>query len=643
MASKFQWIAIEDFRGGRNAVDEPMDLAEDQVVQARNVEFYRTKGFRKRNGSTAPSIGSAFTSVISSLIAHSPNNNPASLELWGIDAAATPVFGRMAGATTFSSVTLKDNLTPNTDASRVRGASYNGKLFLAYNSAVDRMHVWDPNLGSPAVRRMGLATPAAPTAANTGSGSYAATLRYYRVRWRIKNGTAIVAQSEAGASVSFTPSGSGTHARVTQPTVASESETHWVVEGSADDTTFYELAEVAIATTTYDDNETPADYNANTISAASGAYTAPLSWKYLIAAFNRVIGAGTWESGNPQSRVYWTPAKGTADRADDERVPDTTIVRNYADLDEGVGGDITGFAGPIYGAVYIFKYRQIRKMMPTGTASPPFAYIEISTNEGALEQECIAIGENKEGRPTIFFLDSQKGPMSVGPMPPTAIGDKGIRDLWDSVNLAATTKVGQVLDFPARGQVHFWWASGSSNDPDVQAIYDKQTGGWAVNDTGGKIRKARAVALFARTPGTSMSRDLVPYVAVSDENNKILRLNTSDTDDDSTTFQSVVTTRVYSWGTGKKMMIGTPYLQAKTQANVTLTISADLDLGRETITTTVSLTADASETHKQIRVEGLEIGECEHVQFSMGDASAISNAWHVNRLWVPVTVDDVGP
>jgi hypothetical protein len=207
MPSTYKWFPISDFTGGRNAADDPLSLAENQVTQMRNGDTWRTKLFRKRGGAAAPSIGSTFTGVISSLIAHFPNNSPANAELWGADSAATPIIGRMAAASTFSAPTLKDN--PSTGAGpSVRGASYNGKLFLQYDSAVDRSHVYDPNLAAPQVRRVGLATPAAPTAANDGgAGTYPAVIRYYRQRYRIKHGAIVDAQSEPSASVSFTPTG----------------------------------------------------------------------------------------------------------------------------------------------------------------------------------------------------------------------------------------------------------------------------------------------------------------------------------------------------------------------------------------------------------------------------------------------------
>ncbi len=235
---RYKWEEINNFTGGRNATDDPLSLREGQVAQMRNGDTYRTHLFRKRGGATAPAIGTAFTGVIGSLIAHFPNNNPASAELWGADDAATPVVSRMAGASTFSSVTLTDNLSAGAGV-KMRGASYGGKLFLAYQSAVDRLHVYDPILAT--VRRVGLAMPAAaPTVANTGSGTYAG-IRYYRVRYLQLSGTTIIRRSEPSASVAFTPSGSGSAARITKPAAITEGETHWEIEVSLDNLQFYVL------------------------------------------------------------------------------------------------------------------------------------------------------------------------------------------------------------------------------------------------------------------------------------------------------------------------------------------------------------------------------------------------------------------
>ena len=644
MPSKYKWFPIADFTGGRNAADDPLSLRDNEVTQMRNGDTWRTKLFRKRGGAAAPSIGSVFTGVISSLLAHFPSNNPAAAELWGCDDAATPIIGRMAAASTFSAPTLKDN--PGSGAGpKVRGASYNGKLFLQYDSAVDRSHVYDPTLASPSVRRVGLATPVAPTAANDGGvGTYPAILRYYRQRYRIKNGTITVAQSEAGPSVSFTPNGNDTGVVVTKATTISESETHWVLEVSLNNITFYEIAETAVGTADYTDTQLTGTYADEDLSPVAGAYIAPTSHKYVIAAFNRMLWMGGWETGALQSAVYYTPAKGTSDRADDERVPNTLYTRYRLDLGEGTGGDGTGFAGPAYGGVYAFKYNAIKKIIPTGLAAPVWEVFDISTTRGAIEQECIAMGEDAQGRPTIYFTDPQVGPMMMGPVPPTEIG-QGVRDQWDAVNLAATAKVGWVLDYPAKNCVFFAWATGANNDPNIIAEYDKLTGGWKVHDTGGKIRLSRAAVLFARTLGASMSRDKVPYFGYHGANNSLLRGDTTDTDDSGTTFQALVTSKPFAFNGGQPFRVTKVAIVAKPATGVTLTVTAIADFARESPAGTISLTATASESAagRVIRILDLDLADLSYLQIQVGDSAAVANTWQIERIYVAVQMQDVGP
>ena len=653
MPSNKTFVEISNFRGGRNNADDPLDLEDTQVVEARNGDWHRTSGFRKRGGATAPAIGSAFTGVIRALLSHLPANDPTLAELWAVDDATPEVVGRMAGASAFTAVTLEDAIDSN--PSDVHGTSFEGKFFLAYDSDEDRLHVWDPNLSTPRVRRVGLATPTAPTVADTGSGSYAATLRYYRVRTRIKNGAVVVTQSEPSTSVSFTPSGSGTHARVTHVTTTDDADvTHWVLEASDDDTTFYEVpsGETAIATSTFDDNTTVADYSDGTISAVIGSFVPPKSFKYVRAAFNRLFGIGNWESGQPQSRLWFTTAKGATDppRGDDERVPRTTNLKNERDLDEGTGGDATGIAGPTNGALYVFKFSQIWKIVPTGIPGNPLDIIDITKVRGATNQEAITEGLDQDGRSVIYFVDPQVGPSVLSTSGPRSIS-RGVRDLWDgptaTVNLGATNRIAQCIYYPEKGnagQVWFWWATGSSNEPDLKCTFDIEGQGWSVDDTGGETRNAAAAIMFAETLGASMSRNQVPYVAHADANNEILRADTTDTDDDGTTFQALIKTQPAVLNNGDAINVGTPFLIAKAASGVTLTVTYELDFGRVTKSSTVSLTPDGSETYVIRRLADLESGEhAQVIQFQIGDAAAISNSWQISRLYVPVAKESKGP
>lgn len=660
MASAYTWTPIAGFRGGRNNADDPMDLDEEQVRTADNGDWHRTSGFRKRGGATAPSIGSAFSGVIRQLLEHTPGNDPALVELFGVDDATPEVMGRMAGGGTFASVALEDAI--DSAPSDVHGASFEGMFFLTFDSDENRLHVWDPDLGTARVRRAGLATPTVPTVADEGSGSYARVLRHYRVRTRIKNGSVVKAQSEPSvATVAFTPGASKLSARVTHATTTDDQDvTHWVLEASDDNVTFYEVpsGETAIGTLTFDDTTTVSEYSDGTISATVNSFIPPKSWKYIAVAFNRLFGIGNWESGQPQSRLWFTTAKGASDpaRGDAERVPRTANLKNERDLDEGTGGDATGFVGPINGSLYVFKYRQIWKILPTGVPGNPLDIIDLSKVRGATNQEAITEGLDATGRSVIYFVDSQVGPSILGAAGPLAIS-RGIRDLWDgptaTVNLAATKRIAQCVFYPDKGnkgQVIFWWATGSANEPDLMATFDVEGQGWSVSTAGGKIRQAAAAVMFARTLGASMGRRQVPYVSHSGANNKLLRTDTTDTSDDGTTFKATLETRPYLLNEGDEVSISTPVLLAEAASGVTLTVAYILDHGRVTKTATVDLTLTSEEssggaTHVFRRLADLETqGErARTIGFRVGDASAVANAWNISRFFVPVRKEQAGP
>jgi hypothetical protein len=115
------------------------------------------------------------------------------------------------GRVTWADVTVDDAIS--TKPQDVVGVTLNGKRFMAYDSTQDRLHVYDPNLASPRVRRVGLATPAAPTAADTGgAGAYAAVQRWYRVRWLQWTGGVVIRRSEPSTSTSFHAIGRGSGA-----------------------------------------------------------------------------------------------------------------------------------------------------------------------------------------------------------------------------------------------------------------------------------------------------------------------------------------------------------------------------------------------------------------------------------------------
>ena len=241
-----------------------MALRETECVDAVNVEWFQSTLGRKRHGLSASSTlfasGGPFTGKVSSLFRHVPGTNEGAAEQWAVDDAL--VMGRRAASASFVAPTFKDALSGN--GWDVDWATLAGKLFIAYSPA------------------SAFTTPGAPTVANTGSGSYAAVLRYYRVRWIQQVAGVTTQRSNAGTSQSFTPSGSGTAARVTQPTPPGQGETHWELEVSYDNTTFRVLygdtgiyAPIAIATTTGDDTLALTSATYIDTFTSSGTWTRP--------------------------------------------------------------------------------------------------------------------------------------------------------------------------------------------------------------------------------------------------------------------------------------------------------------------------------------------------------------------------------
>ena len=642
-------IAVSDLRGGRNDTDPPLSLRADQAVEMLNVDQQDTTCARKRGGATSVSLtgGTAFSSSMSSLFRHVPGASETAAELWGIDTAATPLVKVLKGGTSWADVTLDDNITDATP-DRINFATLNGKLFIAYASAVNRLHVYDPTLATPRVRRVAIAAMAAPTVANTGAGAYAAVLRYYRTRALQLNGTTVVRRSEPSASFSFTPSGAGAAAQVTRATAPGEGETHWEVEASTDNATFYRLSQVAIATTTYDDSAATTSYSSNTLSDPSGYYASPFgSAKYLLTDGNRLLMAGDWSSAI-NSRVWFTPVLGSSDQGDDERVPNMTAQKNWVNLNENDGGFITALGGPVNGIPIAFKYRQVWKLRPTGDVSAPYLPRKMRDDIGCVTQRAVAVGEDQTGREALYFL-SHRGPYRITSDGAVEYLGRDNEVTWRSMNLGASTQVAHSVYYPDLHQWWLWIATGSSNDPDVKMMFDVQLGqpdaigqirgGWAKHT--GDSAGARCSCLFSHTLGASMSRDLKPHIGRS-SGTVIGKCDTTDLDDFGTDFQAYATTRpllttrdlAHKVGCLEPTVIGT----ALAASDVTITIARDF--GKETRSQSISLAPGASETRIIQKVAALEMGEADVLQMTVGDSAANEERWTVDAIVVPILLQE---
>src|SRR5690348_11311398 len=139
-----------------------LQIRPDMSAEARNVVYYNGGLGTKRGGSTSVTLNSF--SGVNALVEYIPGQDLTAAELFVVDNSGTKKIMRLAsGGTTFAALTLKDNIS--SEPYTFSAVTLNGKLYMAYDSTVNRLHVYDPGFSTSDVRRAGMGTPAAPTAA----------------------------------------------------------------------------------------------------------------------------------------------------------------------------------------------------------------------------------------------------------------------------------------------------------------------------------------------------------------------------------------------------------------------------------------------------------------------------------------------
>lgn len=638
MADKKTRHVFDNLSGGRNGYLPAWAIGETECADAVNVDFYKSRFGNKRGGMTPLATASFFAAgIVSWLYRHVPGTDETAAELWAIGEGSPPDFGVMRAGTTFASPIFAGTPigTFTGNAWELSAASINSKILITYKSANLRPVVGEAGI----LRKAGLVAPAAPTAANGAvAGAYPAVLRYYRQRWTTQSGGVTIRRSEPSTSVSFTPSGAFTTAVVTRSAVpaSDESETHWELEASTDNVSFYRIATVVVATTTYADSALVATYRTNPLSALTGTYTLQKCYKFVAADQNRVLGFGSHTTTDKQHRIEYSAVIGSLDISDEERV-DTTV-GYYTDIDEMDSGEPTGLCGPIYGSFFAFKERQVWQGTPTGNVDKPYDWRAITKTTGAIAFNAIAKGEDALGNPALYWM-SRRGPYRWGIFGVEYLG----RNLEDYVvgptavlNLAATKAKAVVMFYQDKRQVWYWWPTGSSNDPNQGFIYDLTTGGWSRIPSGDLWANVRCAVMFANTPAASMSKDLKPYVGQTGANDRIWKADTGTTDNGTTYQGYVITKAVEPGGPGFVGEAGEAVLLAKVASGVTITDTVTGDFGLTTATGTALLTAVGSETRVSVPLTGSALGQVQFVQHQIGDASASDVTWTLDRLICPV-------
>lgn len=643
-------IQFSNLRGGMNSFDPPSSLPDDQVVLAENVEFRVSSCGEKRKGTTNVTLGTVgstykFTPF---LFRHTPSADETAAELWAL---YTPTDGTQAfllqrKTTAWSDVTPSDDIDVTSGRlHRLSAASLHGKMFLAYRSVggVDRLHVWD----GTSLRRTGLATPsAAPSVANTGSGSFTGQ-RFYRVRWAVLSGSTVLRRSEPSDVTTFTPSGSGSAARITKPTGTSpaEGETHWEVEASVDNANFYRLSTVAVGTTTYDDSVAAYSVgyaSVGTLSDDAGDNTVPWSPKFVVTDQDRLILAGSWEDSSFASRVGWTPVTLDPGVGNDERVPITTD--HTVDLDGLDGGELTGISSAINGYLFAFKLGRIYKGTRTGDINRAYDWICLTQQRGALPRSVVE-GFDASGNPCVYFTDPKIGPCRIGVGGIMTAG-QDVLNTWKTVNRTATLPI-HGLHFPDAHQVRYWVATNGSDLPNMMLVLhtnnardfaDGVRKGWAQWSEGDSV-SAVSACLFADNidDNTTRSLNLVPFVGVTEtaggDRNLIQRCDTGSTDRGSTYTAYIRTRPIMSGGLLSKFGAMVGVVLAKAATSVAMAVRVIRDFGLESKTSSdLDLTPESSEDQVIRPIDNLTMSSMFAMALEFGDLNADGGLWEVNGI-----------
>jgi hypothetical protein len=632
----WRWTSLRghSFRGAPQSLDESIGTLAYNIALAGG-----TLG-RRRLALSSISLTGGPSSVIHYLAAYRPST--ATHRLFAFSHLTTLAVHSWDG-TTWTAHALSDAAdVPSCPCA----LTFNNKLFIAYNSGVNRLHVYD----GTSIRRVGIGSaPAISGTGNTGAGTYPATARFYRVQYLTKVGSDIVAMSELSAAASFTPSGTGTAARVSVVAGGYESATHWRlygVLGTLGDT--YDLyeqvgADTPIATLFIDDSTNPANYT-GTQPPAQGTNIPWPSVKYLATDGNRLLGAGVWEATAgagettpKKSRVYFSRVLGASDLGDDESIPDTVDMRGWIDVGFDDGDEIRGLSQPVDGIVFVFKSHHIYALKPTGIDTLPYAAELVSAQIGlapAFEEShrtilVVAGVVYFQGWSGTYRFSPTGGLEHIGwditdenNFGPATVGACWA-DAFQQLMLIRDTSAFTGLSY---GPMHF----DVFNPEFSRQSADGARGGWVLWGTAG-MDTPKTLLPF-ESSGASFLRSFplanaFRYVYVGGSHGGAAALQVFNQDDQTdaggATFQPTIQSHAHQMGLN--FSVYEPLLELSTQAAAATvpSIGYDGDYQRLGLTAFAPSLVVPSATHTAVRVGGLEMADIYALRVGL--------SWHPNQ------------
>lgn len=627
---------------GMNNTDPPLSLPEDQGVSAINVEWTVARIAERRRGSAAIDVsGSDLVGHdrIPFLHRHLPVTDEAGSELWALGVTGTSSSDLCRKTTTWSTVTPVDAITLTNGAQyQVTGQTLHGKLFLAYKSAVDRLHVWD----GTSLRRVGFGQPAAPTGADSGVAGSLAGTRYYRVREVALSGTTVLRRSEPSETLTFAPDGAHASITVTKPADLGEGATHWELEASLDlNGDYYRIARTVVATTTVVDSVAYGTGYASTGDLAEdvGDYYPMPSVKYLLVDEDRLIGFGSFEDDTMASRMVWTPVYTDTGSGNDERI--TLDPTSELHLDTYEGGGITGAVGPVNGELWIFKWSHVYKGVRTGVRANAYDVMAISKVLGAIPGSMVE-AVDQFGSPCVYFLDPRIGPCRIGADGTIKQCGRDIFTTWQTVNLDAASVGARVIFYRAANQIHWWVPTDDADVPTLRLVLhvklcrdtpDGVRNGWALWD--GPSAGAIAVCRYADNVDVAADRSLLLVPLIGLATGATIYQTDTGTDDAGTSYVARAETRPYAPNTiMHRFGVTTGSVLGEAVSGASVDLSIIRDFGVETLTCAgLDFSPNGQETQVMAAVDQLAMSEARTVACAIADAAGgVSARWVINQI-----------
>ena len=590
---------------GRYGRGREMEIPEGFCAEAENVEFWQSALGRRRPGtyhytspgSNPPSCGRLFRYCV---------NTDAVWDVFTVDTTATTAnLYKTSHTAIWTNYAAIDITNPTAFDARV----LNGKIFLCGNST--KLYCFDGTVA----RQVGINQSAAPTAADTGGAGTYSGVRYYQVAFVVVSGSTVIRRSELSPVLTWTPDGAHASVTVTKPTTPAGTSTHWEVYGSPNGMSYYLLAApIVLATTTYVDTTPPANYTGNQPPVV-GDNTLPKPWKSVGRDGNRLLGVGSWNAADPQSRLWYTPVLGASGVGNDERVPSN----NYLDINESDGDFCVAVTDNIDGVFYVFKRRHIYKVVPTGDATNPYVWREVSNSIGVASAAYVAEGEDANGNACCYF--------GAGPQV-YRLGIGGLQEIGENVRDLVVGGVSPLMYYPMKRQMLFLYVTGV-------LVYHVETAAWA-KWTGNLGTKTRGACML----GTFTPTAFAPYFGWDNGSIEVLDVGhtiSNEKDGETVAFSATVTLPTRApFGLLHKVETHDPALCAAALAATSVKVTVTGDFGIDSANADVSLAPAASETRIIRQAEGARLGNVTAVQFSVADVAGQSKAWSLDAVQVEV-------